>query len=768
MTPRGRWAAGLAAALAMFGVLALAVSAAQDTAARAPAGADPCAAIAALYAPQGGQAALRPLPVVEPAAADRTLTLDLKAERPRQGALMDGVMIGDLKVRGVPVFVVEPRAGTRVTIEDPRTGAPVAVPGTCLSSPFLAYGGMRWSVRQGDRLHLRVSSALDFQKGELRPPIAGGLSCRATNLHLHGLEVSPYRTVGADGGAVYGDYVFDAANAPGAPAEGDPCGAEAGRGARPATMDMGGGMSPAHGLVPGVMTLDDRIPGRPGESLYTPGGHPSGLFWYHPHVHGYTALETAGGMAGMVSVGALQDYACAQGPGAACAPSAVRVRDLLLKDAQVAPDHGGWRMEYDRDYDLEDACAPGRADGRLGECHDWRGHRWLFTVNGQRYPAIADVAAQRTEVWRIVNASANVTYRLRLRPEAGGEDLAFQVLSLEGAGAAPAGWAAPGEARELLLLPAARAEIALAAPAAGGTYVLEQEGFETGGDVWPAVALAEARFPAGRTTRPPALMLHGPPAAPPGQDRFYDDPACGFATDAVRRIYFVKRPTYADERRRLDTFGLIAAVSRQGGPPMMTDASGHTVELTPRTWQALLASDPHAPAFGHSPYGAVCTFLGHSETWVLENDTDEVHNFHIHQSAFQLALERRSDPAFFSAAPERTIDPLLNASDAAVQAADGDGRAAQEAALYHDTIPVPRGESLGGRGCDGSPMNRNCRPGRVTIRIHFDREEQIGDFVYHCHILQHEDDGMMATVRVLCPPGDSACVLRHGAAPPQP
>jgi FtsP/CotA-like multicopper oxidase with cupredoxin domain len=295
--------------------------------------------------------------------------------------------------------------------------------------------------------------------------------------------------------------------------------------------------------------------------------------------------------------------------------------------------------------------------------------------------------------------------------------------------------------------------------------VLEQQGFETGGDVWPAIALAEARFPAGPSAAPP-LMLHGQAGAPAPPDRFYAGaPArCGFEADEVRRIYFVKRPTFADERRRLDTFGLMAAVQRSGGPPMMTEASGQAVELTPKAWQALLASDPHAPAFGHDPYGAVCTFLGHTETWVLENDTDEVHNFHIHQSEFQLALDKRADPAFFSAPPGRTVDPLLGVSDQAVQAADGEGREAEEAVLYHDTIPVPRGVSLSGRGCDGSPLNPRCRPGRVTIRIRFDRDEQIGDFVYHCHILQHEDDGMMALVRVLCPPSDDACVLRHSGA----
>jgi hypothetical protein len=33
------------------------------------------------------------------------------------------------------------------------------------------------------------------------------------------------------------------------------------------------------------------------------------------------------------------------------------------------------------------------------------------------------------------------------------------------------------------------------------------------------------------------------------------------------------------------------------------------------------------------------------------------------------------------------------------------------------------------------------------------RGPDIGDFVYHCHILNHEDQGMMAIIRVLPGPG---------------
>ena len=40
----------------------------------------------------------------------------------------------------------------------------------------------------------------------------------------------------------------------------------------------------------------------------------------------------------------------------------------------------------------------------------------------------------------------------------------------------------------------------------------------------------------------------------------------------------------------------------------------------------------------------------------------------------------------------------------------------------------------------------NVRPGE-TVSILF-RHEHAGLWMYHCHILQHEDAGMMATLRV--------------------
>jgi FtsP/CotA-like multicopper oxidase with cupredoxin domain len=36
----------------------------------------------------------------------------------------------------------------------------------------------------------------------------------------------------------------------------------------------------------------------------------------------------------------------------------------------------------------------------------------------------------------------------------------------------------------------------------------------------------------------------------------------------------------------------------------------------------------------------------------------------------------------------------------------------------------------------------------VTVRMDFRDPDTVGTFVYHCHLLEHEDAGMMGTIRV--------------------
>jgi hypothetical protein len=147
----------------------------------------------------------------------------------------------------------------------------------------------------------------------------------------------------------------------------------------------------------------------------------------------------------------------------------------------------------------------------------------------------------------------------------------------------------------------------------------------------------------------------------------------------------------------------------------------------------------------------VCVKLGDEEVWEIINKTNELHNFHIHQTKFRLA--RRGDrglPADFQDT-DAIVDPanLLKG-----QVPDfGTTAGVDKVDVWHDTLPVPPAK-----------FDQNgiyVTPGKLLVTIPFKDPVQVGTFVFHCHILEHEDKGMMATVEVCDPahPGAS----RQGA-----
>jgi FtsP/CotA-like multicopper oxidase with cupredoxin domain len=109
---------------------------------------------------------------------------------------------------------------------------------------------------------------------------------------------------------------------------------------------------------------------------------------------------------------------------------------------------------------------------------------------------------------------------------------------------------------------------------------------------------------------------------------------------------------------------------------------------------------------------AIVTTQGSVEDWTIENRTLENHEFHLHQTHF-LVLSQ-DNFAVNGTEPDNTIE-----------------------GQYLDVIQVPY--------WDGNPSHPYPK---VTVRVDF-RGPDIGDFVYHCHIAEHEDGGMMAIIRVL-------------------
>jgi FtsP/CotA-like multicopper oxidase with cupredoxin domain len=108
---------------------------------------------------------------------------------------------------------------------------------------------------------------------------------------------------------------------------------------------------------------------------------------------------------------------------------------------------------------------------------------------------------------------------------------------------------------------------------------------------------------------------------------------------------------------------------------------------------------------------AIVTTQGSVEDWTIENRSLENHEFHIHQIHFLVRSQNNFEVN--GSQPDPTIQ-----------------------GQYLDMTQVPY--------WDGNPDHPYPS---VTVRMDF-RGHDIGDFVYHCHILGHEDNGMMAILRV--------------------
>ena len=110
--------------------------------------------------------------------------------------------------------------------------------------------------------------------------------------------------------------------------------------------------------------------------------------------------------------------------------------------------------------------------------------------------------------------------------------------------------------------------------------------------------------------------------------------------------------------------------------------------------------------------------LGATEEWTIQNTSKELHVFHIHQTDFQVT-EIDGEPVEFTG--------------------------------YQDTVSLPFAKGKG----------KKRTPGVVKVIIPFTNPVIAGEFVYHCHIVQHADQGMMANITVT-PPGSTPNPPDHG------
>lgn len=428
---------------------------------------------------------------------------------------------------------------------------------------------------------------------ELPPTVSfgGGPSLNNTNLHFHGLRVSP---------ALGSDDVL--------------------------TM-----------LAPPGTTLNYRVT--------LPADAEPGLYWYHTHPHGETARQVGdGGMSGLIVVEGLQQHLPVL--------AGMRERDLILRrtplPGQAHPDARAARAE-------RRAAAAAHATALPCNGPD-KGYQLL--LNGQLEPKIA-IEPGEPQLFRIANASS-----LRnLDVSIDGEPLlvvAFDGVALDRYAGAPA----IQVRQHIVIPPAGRAEFV--ALGLNKPTVMRANCFYSGltGDPDPPqilATLASDGKAAARHRYPTARQILASRVVP------LPDAILGHALPAPS----VQRVTVFSE-----------------------DSNGTAFYIDGKQ-------------FSHSDPPHFIARAGTVEEWTVLNDSDEVHDFHIHQVHFIVAAVN--------------------------------GRPTGVPPSWYDSYNIPPRT----HNPDGS-----VTPGWLTLLIDFRDPVIRGEFVYHCHILDHEDLGMMAKILV--------------------
>jgi L-ascorbate oxidase len=499
-----------------------------------------------------------------------------------------------------------------------------------------------------------------------------------------------------------------------------------------------------------------------------PPDHPAGTFWYHSHRHGSTALQVASGMAGALIIRGDRvptpsdhgdiDTLLKNGDG-----TPLTERILVLQQIQYAclDADGNIKIRRDPPNDPKGkivawVCDPGDVGGieTYGDKNgngfgppSWNQSGRYTSINGLVLPTFKTTAGA-IERWRLIHAGVRDTIALqfyKLKPGAAavarlvaadtdsfigdnctGAPLPFQVIASDGLT-----MSAAQQVTLDTLQPGYRSDALVVFPGAGSYCVVN----------------AAIAAPASVTrTAVPRRLLGIVEVAP------------GTTVTDIRGYVVDTLVTAAQSAMPANVRGTVVADLKNGlrltsftPHPDVTDAEvkGHQfltffIDTSTDDTKFEVSNAPFDQPFAPKPYDPnrvdrVLT-LGSTDEWQLQSRFVS-HPYHIHVNPFQVV---------------KILDP--NGKDVsapgAVDDADGQPPDPQYPGLkgvWKDTLWV---KSL-------IPQIDDFPKGIYTIVIRTRYERFIGEYVLHCHILDHEDQGMMQNVRIDVPDGQGGTTHVH-------
>ncbi|HEY0025274.1 MAG TPA: multicopper oxidase domain-containing protein [Longimicrobium sp.] len=481
----------------------------------------------------------------------------------------------------------------------------------------------------------------------------------------------------------------------------------------------------------------------PGDSiLYSfrvPLNQSPGTHWYHPHKHGSVALQVANGMAGAFIV---EDPAT----GLDRFTQRHNLRQHLIGFQQIDTTVG---LFHGDTTNILDKVPP--------------------LVNGQNSPVIY-MAPGEVQRWRIVNENVTrntKTLEFRFEDLPGHEPVVVEVAR-DGVQFSPANMAR--DVDPILLMGAGnRLDVIVQAPLTPGTHHFRLRHLPG----------------ASRRSRDPAL---------PPQTLEHQPTESLRVNDANAFLLF---RVVVDSSRRASSTGLPASIpnlasflgTNVGGPPAFLGGT-----LRPARDSALIVfTDTGSPGNfqkpaqfflggGRTPFQRfdddvvfvpsnaagrpMPMILDSTQTWKVVNNSAIAinHPFHIHINPFQV-----NSVVYFAGDPFADLFAELNAASAA------------GSPIWLDVLPLPlpradttyRSKPNGGVD---TVVTRVANTGYAVITQRYDPftgcvdgkcGPPTGEFVMHCHILGHEERGMMQVLEIVGPGGRTRAAGQggHGAHP---
>lgn len=442
-------------------------------------------------------------------------------------------------------------------------------------------------------------------------------------------------------------------------------------------------------------------------------GQAPGTHWYHAHKHGSTAIDVSNGMSGVFIIEGAYDDALNAYYNAK--PNWTRTQPILLVN------------QLGTSPNLEHP-ANGRTD---------KGPN--FSVNGRLEPTIHMYPGE-VQMWRIVNSSSRSAFYLPSMPPG----FTWHQLAQDGVQFAPDNYEKSGT-QPLQIAPGNRVDLLVKAPStASGQPVPVQ--------VLPNVARAEVAIV------PDAKVRRWPTALPPSVNLLWVDVSGqGPPMQLIPKDKLAPLPPYLADITDAEVAGRARTVTYASNTPLTPKQ--HTIngyqfsETDQSSWIKVHELDT-------------------AEEWTVVNETSFQpidHPFHIHINPFQITEVFDPNQVI---TPPGTNAPVfkyifdsnakllpgqcyVNPLDQSTWKPCDDKPGSQR--IWWDTFPIPSGRAATGF------VDKDNNP--IIVAGHFKMRTRLVDFpgiwVTHCHILAHEDRGMMTIVSVAASQQALANVCHH-------